>query len=356
MEPFRLFAATGDAVARIDTRDGHAFDVEYALEGMKVQCIAVDPHDPQRVFAGTDDDGVFRTLDGGATWEFVGEGIPHLRTPSISISPAHVENGRSVVYAGTEPSRLYRTEDDGHTWRDFPELPALPSSPTWSFPPRPWTHHTRWITPHQADPAIIYVGIELGGVMRSTDAGETWEDRKPGAYTDSHAIRVHPTAHERVYEAAGQGVAMSKDNGQSWSPVDEGMDRHYSWGVAVDPADPDLWYVSASFGAGYAHRSNGNAQAHLYRRRGEGPWELLNGAPSAGAPGHPLGPAGRGQALPEPLPYMPYSLLTLRERPGVLLAGMQHGEILLSDDAGDNWRRLDLKLPALLQLSEAVGA
>jgi photosystem II stability/assembly factor-like uncharacterized protein len=52
---------------------------------------------------------------------------------------------------------------------------------------------------------------------------------------------------------------------------------------------------------------------------------------------------------------MPYSLLTLRERPGVLLAGMQHGEILLSDDAGDNWRKLDLKLPALLQLSEAVG-
>jgi photosystem II stability/assembly factor-like uncharacterized protein len=337
MQPFRLFAATGDAVARIDTRDGEAFDVVCSLEGMKVQSIAVDPHDPHRVVAGTDDDGLFRTLDGGGTWEFIGEGIPHRRTPSVAISHAHRENGRSVIYAGTEPSRLYRSEDDGKSWQDFPELPALPSSSTWSFPPRPWTHHTRWITPHHSDPSILYVGIELGGVMRSTDGGETWEDRKPGAYTDSHAIRVHPTATDRVYEAAGQGVALSLDRGESWSPIDDGMDRHYAWGIAVDPGDPDLWYVSASHGARWAHRSNGDAQAHLYRKRGDAPFELLNGA------------------LSNPLPYMPYSLLTLRERPGVVLAGMQHGEILLSEDAGDSWRKLGLKLPALLQLDEAVS-
>jgi photosystem II stability/assembly factor-like uncharacterized protein len=173
--------------------------------------------------------------------------------------------------------------------------------------------------------------------MRSTDGGETWEDRKPGAYTDSHAIRVHPTATDRVYEAAGQGVALSLDRGESWSPIDDGMDRHYAWGIAVDPGDPDLWYVSASHGARWAHRSNGDAQAHLYRKRGDAPFELLNGA------------------LSNPLPYMPYSLLTLRERPGVVLAGMQHGEILLSEDAGDSWRKLGLKLPALLQLDEAVS-
>ncbi len=67
MEPFRLFAATGDAVARIDRKDERS-DVRYSLEGMKVQSVAVDPHDPDRVYAGTDDDCVFRTLDGGATW------------------------------------------------------------------------------------------------------------------------------------------------------------------------------------------------------------------------------------------------------------------------------------------------
>lgn len=338
MNPFRLFAATGDAVARIDSADGRSFDVSYGMEGMKVQSVAVDPHDPDRVVAGTDDDGVFLTNDGGENWRFIGEAIQHRRTPSVAISPAHRENGKSAIYVGTEPSRLYRSEDDGKTWRDFPELPALPSSSTWSFPPRPWTHHTRWITPHATDPSILYVGIELGGVMRSTDAGETWEDRKSGGYTDSHAIRVHQTATERVYEAAGQGVALSLDEGENWTPVDDGMDRHYAWGIAVDPADPDLWYVSASHSARYAHARNGNAEAHLYRKRGDAPFELLNGD------------------LDNPLPYMPYSLLTLRDRPGVLLAGMQHGEILLSEDAGDRWRRLDLKLPGLLQLDEAVTA
>ena len=337
MEPFRLFAATGDAVARIDTQDGHTFDVSISQEGTGVQCVSVDPHNPNRIYIGTHDHGVFKSLDGGETWTFTGEGIPHKRTPSIAISHAHQENGQSVVYAGTEPSNLYRSEDDGQTWREFPKLPELPSSSTWSFPPRPWTHHTRWITPHHTDPNLIFVGIELGGVMRSLDGGETWEDRKPGAYTDSHAIKIHPTATDRVYEAAGQGVAMSDDKGASWSPVDDGMDRHYSWGLAIDPADPDLWYVSSSHSARYAHRSRGDAEAHLYRKRGDQPWELLNGT------------------LPEPLPYMPYSLLTLRDQPNVLLAGMQHGEIMFSEDSGDTWRKLDLKLPALLQLSEAAG-
>lgn len=336
MQAFRLFAATGDAVARIDTPDGQRFDVTCSLEGMGVQCVAVDPHDPNRVIAGTHDDGVFRTLDGGETWEFIGEDIPHRRTPSVAISPSHRENGKSVLYVGTEPSRLYRSEDDGKTWRDFPELPKLPSSSTWSFPPRPWTHHTRWITLHHHDPMTIFVGIELGGVMRSLDGGETWEDRKPGAYTDSHSISVHPIATERVYEAAGQGVALSDDRGATWRPVDEGMDRHYAWSVAVDPADADLWYVSASFSARYAHRRNGDAQARIFRKRGEAPFEVLTGD------------------LPDPLPYMPYSLLTLRERPGVVLAGMQHGEVLLSEDEGESWRRLDFKLPGLLQLSQAV--
>lgn len=337
MQSLRLFAATGDTVARIDVSRNGRPEVTESLSDMAVQCVAVDPADPSRIFAGTHDDGVFKSSDGGETWEPAGEGIPHKRTPSIAISPSHTENGQSVVYAGTEPSNLYRSEDDGKTWQVFPRLPELPSSSTWSFPPRPWTHHARWIAPHHHDPNLLFVGIELGGVMRSLDAGETWEDRKPGSYHDSHAISTHPVAAERVYEAAGGGVAMSTDRGDHWTEVDEGMDRHYVWGLAVDPADPDLWYVSATHSARYAHRSNGEAEAHIYRKRGSQPWEALNGT------------------LPQPLPYMPYALLTLRNRPGVIIAGMQHGELLLSEDAGDSWRTLDVRLPGLLQLREAFS-
>lgn len=337
MEPIRLFVATGESVARVDVDADGTASTTFGLEGVRVECVSVDPRDPNRIYVGTDEDGVFKSLDGGETWEPGGDGIPHKRTPSIAISPAHVENGKSVVYAGTEPSNLYRSDDDGETWREFPKLPELPSSSTWSFPPRPWTHHTRWITPHATDPSIIYVGIELGGVMRSLDGGETWEDRKDGAYTDSHAIKVHATATDRVYEAAGQGVACSDDCGASWRPVDDGMDRHYSWAIAVDPADPDLWYVSASTGASAAHRSHGQAQAHLYRKRGAAPWELLDAN------------------LDFPLPYMPYSLLTFRDQPNALLMGIQNGGLMFSDDSGESWLQIDASLPGLRQMSASNG-
>lgn len=336
MQPFTIFAATGDGVTRIDSPEGLRFETSDSLNGREIQSVAVDPNNPQRIYAGSHNYGVAKSLDGGNTWSDAGSGIPHTRIPSMAISACHVENGVSAVFAGTEPSNLYRSYDDGDSWVGSPELPELPSSSSWSFPPRPWTHHTRWITPHATDPAVLFVGIELGGVMRSLDGGETWEDRKPGSYTDSHAIAVHGTALDRVYEAAGQGVSVSHDRGSSWSEVDSGMDRHYSWGLAVDPLDPDLWYVSASHSARYAHRSSGDAQAILYRKRGQESWQPLNGD------------------LEQPLPYMPYSLLTLRERPDTLLAGMKNGEIWLTEDAGDSWRQLDVQLSGILQLSEAA--
>jgi len=116
------------------------------------------------------------------------------------------------------------------------------------------------------------------------------------------------------------------------------MDRHYAWGLAVDAADPALWYVSATFSAREAHRRDGNARAIIYRKRGTAPWQ----------------PLGGDDTLPCPLPYMPYALLAPRGRPGALIAGMQHGELWLTEDAGESWRRLDVRLPALQALAEAA--
>ncbi len=335
MQPLRLFAATGQSVARIDSSDGERFETTIMLPDSNAQCVAVDPSNPDRVYVGTFDDGIYRTLDGGETWTQVGDSIPHKRVLSIAISPSDRANGLHAVFAGTEPSNLYRSEDDGANWQEFSELPKLPSPSGWSFPPRPWTSHVRWIAPHHDNPDLLFVGIELGGVMRSTDGGATWEDRKPNSYHDSHVVLTHPKAAGRVYEAAGGGVARSNDAGEHWQQVDEGMDRHYVWGLAVDPADPDLWYVSASHSARYAHGRNGQAQAHLYRERGDEGWHLLT------------------LDKPNPNPSMPYALLTLREHPGTLIAGMHDGHILRSDDAGDSWRTLDVEVNEILALAEA---
>lgn len=328
-----FFAATGNSVARVTLRHGGEPEVALALEGSSPQCVAADPHDPRRVYVGTFDHGVYRTFDGGESWEGAGDSLPDRRVLSIAVSPSDRANGRSVVYAGTEPSNLYRSDDDGRTWRSFPSLHDIPSAPTWSFPPRPWTSHVRWIAPHHTDPSTVFVGIELGGVMRSRDGGETWEDRKPGSQPDSHVVLTHPTATERVYEAAGGGVARSEDGGDTWHQVDEGMDRHYVWGLAVDPADQDLWYVSATWGPGQAHSGSGSARAILYRKHGTEPWE-------------PLG-------LDKAHISMPYALLSLRDHPGALVVGFDDGDLLVTADAGESWNRLPVRLEGILALSEA---
>ena len=307
----RFYAATGDAIARVDAASS-GWTAEVVLAGSGAQCLAVDQADPDTVYAGLRDGGVRRSTDGGRTW--VDCALPASQVFSVAVSAAD-----GAVYAGTEPSALYCSDDRGETWRELAGLLELPSRPTWSFPPRPWTSHVRWIAPSPHDAAVVLVGIELGGLMRSTDGGETWQDHRAGAHTDVHALAWHPRVAGRAYEAGGQGAAWSRDGGETWQPADEGRGRNYTWALAVTPEDPELWYVSASTGPFAAHGRR-DPEAGIYRRENGG-WRALGGG------------------LPEPLPSMPYALLAV---PGVLLAGLANGELWASPDRGDTWRPCDL--------------
>jgi photosystem II stability/assembly factor-like uncharacterized protein len=304
----RLYAATGDGVARLDEGDG-GWTAELSLEGSGAQCIAADPQRADVVYAGLLGGGVRRSDDAGRTWRDC-----HL--PARDVFSVAVSAADGAVYAGTEPSGLYRSDDEGRTWTELESLLELPSRPTWSFPPRPWTSHVRWIAPSPHDAEVLLVGIELGGLMRSTDRGETWQDHRPGAQPDVHSLAWHPVAAGRAYEAGGGGAAWSDDRGDTWHPADDGRDRHYTWSVTVDPGDPELWYVSASTGPFAAH-GRGDPQARIFRRRNG--WETLGGG------------------LPDPLPAMPYALVATGER---LFAGLSSGELWASEDSGDSWGKL----------------
>ena len=303
----RLFAATGESVVRLD-EEGGTWSATEVLEADGAQCLAVDPHARDRVFAGLREGGVRRSEDGGATW--VDCRLPEAGVFSLAVSRA---DGR--VYAGTEPSRLFASDDAGTTWQALDALLDLPSRPTWSFPPRPWTSHVRWVAPSPHDASLLLAGIELGGLMRSADGGRSWEDHRPGAQRDVHCLAWHPRVEGRAYEAGGGGSAFSVDGGETWTPADEGRDRNYTWALAVDPDDPDLWYVSASTGPFAAH-GRGEPRAHVYRRRAGGPWAVLGGG------------------LPEPLPAMPYALVATDGR---LFAGLADGQLWESGDRGDTW-------------------
>ena len=308
MDATTLYAATGEGVARLD-RDGDGWAVTFALREPGTYSVTVDPADRDTVYAGLRESGVRQSADGGHTWSDCSP--PERNVYSVAVSPAD-----GAVYAGTEPSALFRSDDRGTSWIELTALQELPSRPTWSFPPRPWTSHVRWIAPSPNDGDLLLVGIELGGLMRSTDRGESWEDHRPGAQRDVHSLAWHPHAEGRAYEAGGGGAAWSEDAGETWHPADDGRDRNYTWSVAVDPADPDCWFVSASTGPMAAHGGQ-NPEARIYRRRAGEPWRALGGG------------------LPDPIPAMPYALVAANSS---VFAGFADGELWESSDAGESWR------------------
>jgi photosystem II stability/assembly factor-like uncharacterized protein len=308
----RLYTAGDRAVAIVE--NGR---IELTLEESGARCVAVDPKDSDTLYVGTSDEGLFKSEDGGKSWERL-SGVEHPRVTSVAVSPVD-----GAIYAGTEPSTLFVSRDGGGSWRELEGLKNLPSAPTWSFPPRPWTSHVRAIALSYEDPNLVVAGIELGGVVRSPDGGETWEDQRPGAYADCHNLAAHQAASEVLYEAAGGGFAESGNFGESWEAADAGMDRWYVWGLAVDAEDPTLVYASAAPGPGRAHGA-GFSDAAIYRREAGGRWE----------------------GVLEGLAAFPYALCADPEAPGALYAGFGDGKILHSLDAGESWDEV-AEVPAL---------
>jgi len=231
-----------------------------------------------------------------------------------------------TVYAGTEPSAVFRSDTGGDSWADLASLLALPSTPTWSFPPRPHTHHVRWIEADVSVAGRVFVAIEAGALVRTFDGGRTWRDRVRGGPYDTHTAATHALAPGRIYSAAGDGFFESTDAGDSWSSPDDGLRHRYLIGVAVDPADPDAVVVSATDGPGSAY-SPRSAEAYVYRKTLLRPW----GQAMAG--------------LPEAKGTTASRFATQVGEPGVIYAANNRG-LFRSDDAARSWKALDIPWPA----------
>jgi hypothetical protein len=197
------------------------------------------------------------------------------------------------------------------------------------------------------DPDVIVAGIELGGVLRSGDGGQSWEGPQKGAIRDCHDLAFHPSDGNWVYAGGGEGAAFSRDGGKTWSQPDPAnmveellrfvfrrrarvtsngkLDRRYGWAVAADPAQPEIWYFSASTGPARAH-GEGNANAYLYRCQDGQNWERLSGG------------------LPQPLDHFPYGLLTDVDAPGHVYAVLQNGDIWHSENHGDDWTQMPFNI------------
>ncbi len=307
--------------ALLIARHASQWTVEEHLRDKSPECLAVDPHHPGRVYCGTWGKGLWRSDDAGRTWNPVGAGISHAEITAVAVSPVE----RGVVYAGTEPSAVFRSENGGETWGELSGLRALPSSQSWSFPPRPETHHVRWI---ETDPAVagrVFVAIEAGALVRTLDGGRSWLDRVRGGPIDTHTAATHKMAQGRVYSAAGDGYFESDDAGESWSRQVDGLRHRYLVGVAVDPADPDNVIVSAASGPWVAY-SPREAEAFVYRKTARRSFELAM------------------EGLPDAQGTIASRFATHPGEPGVIYAANNHG-VFRTTDAGQTWKALEIPWP-----------
>jgi photosystem II stability/assembly factor-like uncharacterized protein len=320
----RIFISTNSSrLARAECQNDQ-WSVKVLLEGANVRCLAGDPHNQNIVYAGTQDKGVLQSNDRGKTWQPLGmEG--HV-VKAIAISPA--EPGLIVV--GTRPASVFISRDSGQSWIESVSFKKTRRFFWFSPAEKPFTAYVQGIALSPIDPNVMVVGVELGAVVRSTDGGKTWESHRNGALRDCHSIRFHATNGDWVYEGGGTGAgaAFSRDAGNTWTQSRQGLDRHYGWAAAADPARPEVMYASLSPGPMKAHSSD-NAQAYIFRSIGGSRWEKLSGG------------------LPQPLNYMPYALLTDSDTPGHLYAGLSSGDIWHTADYGDHWQHLPLNLGSI---------
>lgn len=329
-----FIATTGKGLARAAREANGDWSVEFLIEDQDVRCLAADPLDPNVIYAGTQGNGVLRSNDRGRTWKPAG--LPGQIVKALAVSRTErglsKAEGPGTVYAGTKPATMFVSRDGGETWTELESFRRIRGRRFWFSPAeKPNTAYVQAIALSPTDPNVIVAGVEFGAVVRSTDGGKTWTGHRQGAVRDCHSLTFHATNGNWAYEGGGGGVAVSRDGGDTWRQPKEGLDRRYGWACAADPAQPEVWYISASplFSlpkfVPVAH-IDGQANAYIFRSSGGAPWQKLGGG------------------LPQPLDYMAYALLTDPAAPGHVYAGLSNGDVWHSADYGDTWQKLPFNL------------
>lgn len=226
-------------------------------DNVEARALLVHPHNADVVYAGTQD-GPYRSTDGGGRWERLGFPERGAVVWSLAFHPTRPD----VMYAGTAPVGLYRSEDGGDNWK---KLPGAVSPGHCNMGPGFPTRTTR-IALDPERPDDIYAALEVSGVIRSTDGGDTWtdvsqplirlseqphlksrhsSDTDSEGMLDSHAIAV--TGHH-VFLAVRMGLFQSDDRGATWRDVEIGRFSPlvYCRDVIVSPQDRRVMYACLS--------------------------------------------------------------------------------------------------------------
>ncbi len=300
-----------------------------------------------------------RSDDGGETWEAVGnefqyEGVPGThqwydgtqhpwefkRVWHLEPSPADPD----TVYAGAEDAALFKTTDGGRTWQELPGVRAAKGH-LWQPGAGGMCLHTVVLDPTRPD--RVFIAISAAGVFRTDDGGQTWRPMNRGLKSPYeipdpdaevghcvHRIAMHPSRPEVLFMQKHWDVMRSDDAGETWREISGNLPSDFGFPIDVHANEPETIYVVPIKSDSEHFPPEGKLR--VYRSRAGGnEWEALtNGLPQRDCYVNVLRDAMAVDALD----------------PCGVYFGTTGGQVYASADSGDTWNPIVQNLPAVLSI------
>lgn len=301
---------------------------------------------------------VQRSNDGGQTWEAVGNNLTYDGTPGTHQwydgTPHpwefkrvwHLEPSLSdpdTVYAGVEDAALFRTTDGGQTWQELPALRAQQGD-KWAPGAGGMGLHTIILDP--SNPQRIFVAISAAGAFRTDDGGQTWKVITKGLKSQYiadpnaevgfcvHRLALHPARPNVLFMQLHWDVMRTDNAGDQWHEVSGNLPTDFGFPIEVHPHEPDTVYVVPIKSDSEHYVPDGKLR--VYRSRtGGNDWEpLTNGLPQENCYVNVLRDAMAVDRLDS----------------GGIYFGTTGGQVYVSPDGGDHWSAIAEHLPAVVSV------
>jgi photosystem II stability/assembly factor-like uncharacterized protein len=300
-----------------------------------------------------------RSNDGGKTWETVGNKFEYAGDAGTHqhfdgtaqpwvfkrvwhLEPSHTDP--DTVLAGVEDAALFRSTDGGATWQELAGLRGHGTGPSWQPGAGGLCLHTVIVDP--SDESRIFVAISAAGAFRSTDGGATWQPINRGLQSQYipdpnaevghcvHRIAQHRSRPQTLFMQKHWDVMRSDNGGDSWQEVSGNLPTDFGFVIDVHAHEPETIYVVPIKSDSEHYPMDGKLRVYRSRTGGNEWEELANGLPERDCYVNVLREAMAVDSL---------------DSCGVYF-GTTGGQVYLSPDGGDHWRAIVRDLPPVLSV------